>query len=84
MLDKHIVDLDNILRQLDEEISNHRKAVDSYINEIVDILISESDTYLDAGLALTLYNIPTNIRNLVYSKVQEKITERALKGRIQK
>ncbi|WP_304341120.1 hypothetical protein [Metaclostridioides mangenotii] len=84
MLDKHIVVLDNILRQLDEEISNHRKVVDSYINEIVDILIAESDTYLDAGLMLTQYNISNSIKSLVFSKVQQELTNRSLRGKIQK
>lgn len=79
MKNRHIGDLENILLQIDKEISNHKKVINDYIKEIVDILIAESDTYLDAGLELTHYDIPLSIRSLVYSKVQEKITDRALK-----
>ncbi len=79
MINKHMGDLENILLQIDKEISNHKKVINNHIKEIVDILISESDTYLDAGLELTHYDIPLLARSVVLSKVYEELTDIALR-----
>jgi Na+/phosphate symporter len=82
MINRHMGDLENILLQIDKEISNHKKVINDYVKEIVDILNLESDTYLDAGLELTHYDIPLSARSLVLSKVQEELTDRALREKI--
>lgn len=74
--------IENILSLVDRENSNHKRIIKGYVKEIVEILINESDTYLDAGLMLTHYDIPLSVRRLVISKVREELTDRALREKI--